>query len=172
MIQFDMKIHEFTISKLMLFVLIIAVDVAVLRVFFLYGWGNGVLLIFLTLQVGLLCLTSTRGRSRLFWAGFEASGLAFMFAFSCLFFLSPWANRLTDLYWKSAFIFTLETFYNWITDPVARRRLLSREVQSMILEVVYFVPPFIAALTGGVLTAAIVRRSKGLRESSRKVYAR
>ncbi len=170
-----MKIHKFTIAKLMLLVLIIAVDVAVLRVFFLYGWGNGVLLIFLTLQVGLLCLTSTRGRSQLFWAGFEASGLAFMFAFSCLFLLSrqdSWAIRLTDLYWKSAFFFTLETSHNWITDPVARRQLLSHEVQSMILEAVYFVPPFIAALTGGVMTASIVPWRKGLRESSRKVYAR
>ncbi len=158
------KPPQLTIARQMLLVVVIAVDVALLRFFF----ASRVLLIFFTLQVGLLCWLRARGTLRLFWIGFEVSGLAFMAALACFYLLAHLSSdRLLALYWKPVFYFALETLVRWAPDPETRRRILTRECQTVILEVVCFVPPLLASLMGGGLTVAFARSMAGLRQRGR-----
>ena len=154
-----MRPHRSTIAGMMVVVALAALDCLGARVAdFLAGcWLVGV-----TMQVGLFAMFRSRGRSRRFWAGFEATGLGLLLAYlagsSCQLLkqvVNGWAYRVTRgrlrrcpccVFRPDAFQWCLE--HGLVIDP--RKPLKVNEVVA-VFEVAYGLPMLLLAGVGGRL---------------------
>ena len=140
---------RFSISRAMAATAILGVNIGVVRAFLLYARDphDSVFLMFFALQVGLWRYLRTGGRRRRFWLGFEVSGLAATVAVSTL-------------------VITSIDLNNWYTGvasdlcdvlPARVEGPLMGEYWDGFLVVAYFVPEFLAATLGGLLTACLFK---------------
>ena len=107
-------------------------------------------LIFVALQVGLWRLFRSRGRLRCFWWGFVVTSMAA--GVVLLLRLDGRVDRFMTPY--TDFIDELETTYL----PTSLSGSLGNELWELHLDVVYFVPAFVAALVGGMIAACLIPR--------------
>ena len=78
---------------------ILAVNAALVRAFAVQEMFIGGIVMFIVLQLGLLCLLRSRGRQRRFWLGFEVSGTAAVLVlFWCEYLPDSPLNRLVLAY--------------------------------------------------------------------------
>jgi hypothetical protein len=145
-----MKPRRLTIARWMGLIAVLSVNAALVRAFVVQEMFIGGILIFMVLQLGLLCFLRSRGRHRRFWLGFEVSGMAAVLVlFSCEFFPDSPLNRLVMSYTSIA----LNLAFNHLTTPLADH---FDEHQDQLLTVVYFVPELVAALLGGMIAACLI----------------
>jgi hypothetical protein len=141
-----MKRPRVTIAGLMIVVGIAALNIALLRAFFVEEMFIGGVLMLLTLQGGLLGLLKSQGRARRFWVGFEITGaIAVIALFSCEFFPNSPLSRLESSYIN----FVLDLVSRHLPDSTST--LLLDERLELFLAGVYFAPELIAAVLGGLL---------------------
>ena len=145
-----MKPRRLTTARWMGLIAILAVNAALVRAFVVQEMFIGGILMFIVLQLGLLCLLRSRGRQRRFWLGFEVSGMAaILVLFSCEFLPDSPLNRLVQAY---TFI-AGDLAFTHLPTPLSGR--LDDRWQ-MFLAVVYFVPELIAALLGSMIASCLI----------------
>jgi len=112
---------------------------------------EGILLIAIAFQVGLVGLIRGRGRARRFWIGFEVAGAAAILALIA-------AEEFPDSTWNgwvSAYTSTaVNLAFSHLPTPLAGHL---EEDQGQLLAIIYFVPLLLAALAGGFLAALVAR---------------
>jgi hypothetical protein len=149
-----MKRLRITIARCLGWTAILAANLAFFRSF---GDGRRVLLggdlIFVALHIGLWCLFRSRGRLRCFWWGFVVTSMA---AGVVLLLFEPLLDGRMDRFMTpyTDFVDLLEITYL----PTSLSGSLGNELWELHLDVVYFVPLFVAALLGGMIAAWLIPR--------------
>ncbi len=145
-----MERPQFTIARLMLAILIIAINAGLIRAFS-QGMFSGVLLFFFAMQGGLFLVLRTKGRARRFWIGFEVGGVAVLLA---LFWL--------EFFPDSALSECVSDSISLAMDSVVESPHIPVPVSSFFLyqpDVLYaallFPPEFVLALLGGLLAMIV-----------------
>jgi hypothetical protein len=164
------KVFRFSIGKLMAIVGVVALNFVAIQF-----WSpssepsllTGRFLMSIALQVGLLCLIRTRRTGyRTFWWGFVSFGLAASITTIYIDLFSPGESELfnaMDQYLFSTFNL-LERICMLIPDPYFRSRVRTaflvsdnRFTSHLMFDFVSFLPQFLIALSGGVLTSVALR---------------
>ncbi len=177
-----MKPPRLSIAKLMVVVVIVAINFGAARILFSYNTEMliGVALSGIVLQLGLYQLLRSRGRGRAFWAGFITCGLMATMSF-------VWAILFPEVigidFDNNGSMATVRTpgsplytawfgYAEFVSDHIIGPILESHSMNSRInfdsylggallvsiRVVVRFVPQLLIALVGGLLTSLIVRR--------------
>lgn len=177
-----MKPPRLSIAKLMVVVVIIAINFGAARILFSYNTEMliGVALSGMVLQVGLYQLLRSRGRGRAFWAGFTACGLMAMMSFvwamlfpevlgfgfengSMTLFTTPGSPLYSLWHGYADFLFKhiiAPVLFDPRINPVLDRESVTGGAFIVgIRAVVWFVPQVLIAAGGGLLVSLIVRQS-------------
>lgn len=154
-----MQWHRSTIAGLWAVVAIAALDcLGVRHSEFLAGcWLVGA-----AIQVGLIAMLRSRGRSRHFWTGFETTGLGLLLAYavfsqSCRRVVYRWAYWVTESIYDSMLGLPPDVFqwcfeHGLVIDP---QRSLKVYEMVAVFEVAYGLPILLLAGVGGVLSAKL-----------------
>ncbi len=146
-----MRPLRFTIAQWMGFTAVLALNAALVRAFVVQQIFEGAILIFIALQVGLLCLLRSAGAVRRFWLGFEVFGVSSVAAIvACEVFPESALNRLLMSYVD----FATNLAFSHLPVPLADH---VDEHQGQLFAVVYFIPELGAALLGGVIAGCLCR---------------
>jgi hypothetical protein len=149
-----MKPFRFTIARWMVATAVLAANAGLVRAVVVEEMFHGAILILIALQVGLWCLLRHRGRVRRFWLGFEISGVASVLAlFGGEVVPGSALSRLLMWYTNNAYNFVFAHLPTPVDDAVM-------EHQDWFLVVVYFLPEFVVAVLGGLLTVCLPRMSQ------------
>ncbi len=151
-----MKMPRLSIAKLMGLVVVVAVDLVAWRALFPYIEHLGFVLALsgIALQVGLLGLIQGRGRNRMFWAGFLASGTLALMTYvweesvpnNRTMIGSPWLTYMVAVDRYLPALSLRSSPRGWSATQVATNT------------VVLFLPQLLIALAGGLLFRGTARQ--------------
>jgi hypothetical protein len=157
-----MRPHRSTIAGMMAVVALAALDCLAVRI---ADFLAGCWLVVAAMQVGLFAMFRSLGWGRRFWAGFEATGLALLLAYTAGSRHSPrvvngWAYRVTEGIYGSMLGLPADAFqwcvkHGLVIDP--RKPMKVYEVVA-VFEVAYGLPMLVLAGVGGALAARFVSR--------------
>ena len=154
--------HRSTIAGMMAVVALAALDCLAVRI---ADFLAGCWLVVAAMQVGLFAMFRSRGWGRRFWAGFEATGLGLLLAYTAGSHASPrvvngWAYRVTEGIYGSMLGLPADAFqwcweHGLVIDP---RKPLKVYEAVAVFEVAYGLPMLLLAGVGGALAARLVSR--------------
>lgn len=154
-----MRPHRSTIAEVMALVVFAALECLGVR---LAEYLAGYWLVGAALQVGLFAMLRSRGRSRRFWAGFEATGLGLLLAYTACFCVARrmtygWAYRVTEGIYGAMLGLPADAFrwcieHGLVIDP---QKPLKVYEMVAVFEVACGIPMLLLACVGGALTAKL-----------------
>jgi hypothetical protein len=163
------RLPRISIAKLMLLVAIIAANIAIGRVLAAYHpiLPVAIALIGLALQAGAIALIRSRGRRRAFLAGFLGFGsMAMISVLWALVFVSnvgiaqdPLTGKMITMKVPGSLMWTIWSGYVEFVDACLAGPLqINLDPLGILVAVIWSLPQFVIALTGGLLAVLIAGR--------------
>jgi hypothetical protein len=146
-----MKRPCMTIGRLMIAILVIALNAGLIRAFFIQAMFTGLILLFFAMQVGLFFLLRSQGRGRHFWVGFEIAGFVTVVAlFGCELLPNSALGRCASSYET----FCMDTVVEspQIPEPFADFLMKNPD---LLDAVVFFAPELLTASLGGIVAVLV-----------------
>jgi hypothetical protein len=157
-----MRPHRITIAGVMAVVALAALDCFGVR---FAEYLAGCWLVGAAMQVGLFAMLRSGGRSRRFWAGFEATGLGLLLVYTACSHavrreIYGWAYRVTESIYGSLLGLPADAFqwcfeHGLLIDP---RKPLKVYEMVAVFEIAYGLPMLLLACVGGVSAARLGAR--------------